>query len=137
MNIFLSTIATVISGTIVFIIGQIIVECFVKPMQEYKKIKSEISYLLVMHANKFHNPLNSKHTDEMYDDASEEMRSVAARLEGFKQIKPFFVRKDNVEKAKSGLIGISNSFYYVSDSHDIIKDNIKFQSEIKEALNIK
>lgn len=137
METFLSTIATVVSGTLVFIIGQVVLECWVKPMQEYKKIKSEISYLLVLHANKFHNPLDSKHTDDRYNNASEEIRSVAAKLEGFKQIKPFFVRKDNVEKAKSGLIGISNSFYYVSEFHDIIKDNIKLENDIKEALKIK
>ena len=36
MEMFLTTIATVVSGTLVFIIGQVIVECWVKPMQEYK-----------------------------------------------------------------------------------------------------
>ena len=130
-----SVMATVTSGTIVFIVGQIIVECFVKPMQEFKKIKSEISYLLVLHANKYHNPIIGR--NEKYEKSAEEIRTVAAKLEGFKQIKPFFARKDNIEQAKRGLIGISNGFCCTSYENETVGHNREFEKDVKEALHLK
>ncbi|POP33381.1 hypothetical protein C3B58_07730 [Lactonifactor longoviformis] len=143
MKILLSTFLTIVSGSLVFIVGQIVVECYVKPMQEYKSIKSEISYILVYYANVFMNPVNKAEdnffTDTwqtLYDEASKELRIAASKLAGFKQRKPFFVKKDKVEMAQSALIGLSNGLF-TSDVFRQVERNEKMRREICEGLNLK
>ena len=142
MKILLSTFLTIVSGSLVFIVGQIVVECYVKPMQEYKTIKSEISYILVYYANVFMNPVKAENnfftdtSQALYDEASKELRIAASKLAGFKQRKPFFVRKDKVEMAQSALIGLSNGLF-TSDVFRQVERNEKMRREICKGLNLK
>lgn len=143
MSQMITVLITVISGVLVFAIGQIIMECYIKPLQEYHKIKSEISYLLIFYANVFSNPISRKEKEnmkkegkELYSEATRKLREAAARLEGFKQQKPFFVRKDNIEEAARGLIGLSNGLF----SNNIftqIEHNMQYENDIKKGLRLK
>ena len=146
-NVITTPLITITTGVAVFVIGQVILECYVKPLQEYHKIKAEVSYLLVLYANVFMNPeiigANKKfeftlEENERRKKAGNELREAAAILVGFKQQKPFFVRKDNVEKASSGLMGLSNGLYVSARNEDKrIEQNGIFAQEIKEALHLK
>lgn len=146
-NIIITPLITTITGVSVFIIGQIIMECYVKPLQEYHRIKAEVSYLLVLYANVFMNPeIIDRNNDiqftleekERRKRAGNELREAAAKIVGFKQQKPFFVKKDNIEEASKNLIGLSNSLYvFKKDEDKRIQLNELKDRKIKEALNLK
>lgn len=48
---------TVVSGVLVFVLGQIILELLIKPYKKYKELKSEIAYSLVYYAYIYSNPV--------------------------------------------------------------------------------
>ena len=60
-----SIIITVISGVLVFIIGQILKEIWLTPLQEYKKLKSKISFSLSYYAQYYSNVVD---TDTDYNN---------------------------------------------------------------------
>lgn len=136
----ITILGTVVSGVLIYIVGQVVQEKYIKPMQEYNNIKAEISYLLVYYANIYMNPkvYDSKEKDEAREKASEELRIAAAKLVGFKQRKTFLVKKYNIEKASRNLIGLSNGMYAnISGIDKRIEQNQMYESEIFKALNLK
>lgn len=131
---------TVLSGVLVFILGQLFNEYFLKPIQEYKKLRAKISYCLVYYANMYMNPiLNNKRSDE-YDKGSEEIRKLASEVNAMIEIRPkgnIFIPKANVlSDVSSNLIGISNNFYSTHLNEDV-EANRKRQENIYSKLNIK
>lgn len=108
---------TVLSGALVFILGQLFIELILQPMKRFKEIKAKISYSLIYYANVYSNPI----TDAVYsensqrrigcDEAQKSLRGLAAELAGFCEEKWFFNYPNQkiIDEVVSCLIGISNS----------------------------
>jgi hypothetical protein len=144
---------TVITGVVVFILSQYVLELIIKPYKEYKNTKREISNKLKYYANVISNPLNLREDSvkdtnidkalENYRNASDEIRKLSCDLESkyydnYSWIRKLFIR-DNVEEAASLLIGISNKLFTFPHSHvtDQAISNYNDTEKIKELLNMK
>lgn len=143
-ELFVTTICTVISGVLVFILGQLYVEFVLRPIQEYKNIKAKIAKALIYNAHYYANPRRRTEDGEYihkWENASNEMRELAAEISAFSEIMPsrllvFFSipKKENLLEASKGLIGVSNSFFADKDE---IKHTLKYAKTIRENLKIK
>ena len=146
-DIVVTPLLTTLSGVLVFVIGQIILECYIKPLQEYHKIKSEISFLLVLYANVYMNPeIYGENKGALYTTkekerriiAEKELREAAAKLIGIKQQKPLVVKKDDITEASANLIGLSNGLYSSVTNQEIqMKENALCREKIKKSLHLK
>nr|DAV58427.1 MAG TPA: hypothetical protein [Caudoviricetes sp.] len=146
-DIVVTPLLTTLSGVLVFVIGQIILECYIKPLQEYHKIKSEISFLLVLYANVYMNPeIYGENKGALYTTkekerriiAEKELREAAAKLIGIKQQKPLLVKKDDITEASANLIGLSNGLYSSVTNQEIqMKENELCRKKIKKSLHLK
>lgn len=135
------TVITVVSGALVFILGQLFIEFILKPIQEFKDIRARVAWALVYYANIYSNPQDVKYKSEKYDTASEKLRMLSADLEAFVIRKPkllnLFFDDKKILEARSELIGLSNSVYKVS-SDDMVYDFIdNRRAKIVINLNLK
>jgi hypothetical protein len=137
---------TVLSGTFVFILGQLGLELFIKPLRRYKEIKAKIAYNLVYYANIYMNPVTHKEYEyEIIKNerltTQENLRRLAAEIAGFAYEKWFFnyPSKKKIFDVEKALIGLSNSL--VTENSDIvvemaedrvriIKESLKFRGDI-------
>jgi len=120
---------TVLSGTLVFILGQFFIEYILKPLQRYKQLRAKAAYCLTYYGNRY--DLSSHISQE----TSEELRKTAAELCSFAIEKPlmiFTVKQKRLDAASSGFIGLSNAVDKNPD-YQLIE---KYQKQIKEALNL-
>lgn len=132
---------TVISGVIVFIAGQLFIEYFLNPIQEYKKLKSKIAYSLVYNANRYNNPIEPESKNkQIWSKSSDDLRGLAAEVLGFAELKPiinFFIpQKKKLKEVSSCLMGLSNSCFQTSTCLDQIIINSEQEKKIKEILNL-
>ncbi len=122
---------TVITGVVVFVLSQLFIEFFLRPIQEYKKLKSDISWALTYYANIYSNPTGVK--QELYNEASTALRKLAAELRAFNIRKPkILYKKETLEAASKHLIGLSNCMGH-DTNRAYIQEDVK---RIKEALGI-
>jgi hypothetical protein len=121
MAIFMSPVfLTVMSGTAVFVLGQILQKFFIEPIQELHKLRGEIADGLIFYANVYSNPRNPQDLSNEYDRAQAAMRQLASRLLARTHAIPwyslwdrlrFVPKRKNVAQASSFLIGLSNGVY--------------------------
>lgn len=137
------TFITIMSGVIVFIFSQWIIEFIINPHKEYLSLKEKIACTLTMYCCYYHNPykLNKKEhikNNENYDEASKELRKVGSELSGYigKISKLRFNKRKKLKKVRDSLIGLSNGLYEY-ESYSPYKDNIECESSIKKYLGIK
>lgn len=142
-----SIIITVISGVLVYIIGQILKEIWLTPLQEYKKLKSKISFSLSYYAQYYSNVVDlatcGEETKKIYIAASDEMRKISCELDGFIEtlswFKPCIPKKKNLYEASREIMGISNGFFCPYNTNETgirINNNIKARNTIYKLLNI-
>lgn len=135
--------STVLSGTLVFIVGQLFMELIIKPLRRYKEIKAKIAYNLVYYANIYMNPVTHKeYENEVIKTeritVQENFRKLSAEIAGFAYEKWFFnyPSKKKIYDVERALIGLSNSL--VTENGDIvvgmIEDRVKI---IKKALKLR
>jgi len=155
MRVFMGTtvFATVLSGVVVFIAGQIILKIIIEPLSEYKALKSKISYSLVFYANMYSNPMeNTKDFKENSDavkqtnEAGFYLRNLAAEFSGWLQVMPIykffsFIRvipsRKDADKVRGCLIGLSNGLTCSNRSMDsIIIGNYERKQEIYKILKL-
>ena len=140
-NIFASEIfLTVISGVLVFVLGQLFNEYWLKPIQKYKELRAKISYELTLYAYLYMNPTVYGKSNKEADAASDEIRKLAAEVDAMIELKPFcnflIAPKSVLADVSKNLIGLSNGFY----SNDVVRNvetNGKCRSEIYDLLNLK
>lgn len=111
---------TIISGVVVFIIGQYLFSMWIQPLQKYKELRQKISYCLTYYAQYYSNVKN-KTTDislpnvQPYLTGADEIRKLASELRGFSETIPWFhlgiPKKEVLFEVSSELIGLSNSFF--------------------------
>lgn len=112
---------TVFTGVIVFVLSQLFVEFFLRPIQEYKKLKAKIAHVVTSEACYYSNPSSKKNHDNEEDwyKAFKSLRSTAAEVKAFVYIKPrfnhFIPEKEALNEIAGCLIGLSNSCYLPSN----------------------
>jgi len=140
---------TVLGGFLVYVAGQIFTKFFIEPFHEQKRTIGKIADAIIFYANKYYYPLGYPTFDALNREEREknksELISNAIRKLGTQLISKthmipcykLFVclhisrPMTNIIKAKRALVGLSN----LVGSPDR-KAQIKFEKEIREALNI-
>lgn len=130
---------TVISGTSIFVIGQLLQKFILEPIQQYKKTVGAIDNKLKYYANVL---VNKDFSSETIREITREMRTLSCDLESeYKQI-PFntvistlrlIERKKAVAKAAKHLIFLSNAGGRSGD--DVIKRE-KAIKKIRKLLKV-
>lgn len=137
------TFLTVISGVIVYVLGQYIKEIWLDRLQEYKAIKAKIAKALVYYANYYSNLHIGATPNEKYEKASDEIRQLASELTAFAETIYWFrlgIPKPKILKeASSNLIGLSNRFYAPTTDSVLryIEHNDHAAKEVRRLLNLK
>lgn len=136
---------TVLSGVIVFIISQLFIELYIRPLARYNEIRAKIAYNLVYYANIYMNPLDLNTLKSMneypenYKKASEDLRKLAAEITGFaqeRQLLKFYISAKRIEKVNKSLIGLSNSCNCRGNDH-LSEMNATRVNEIRRYLHLK
>jgi hypothetical protein len=154
MEIFISQIGVILSGVLVFIFSQYILELVINPYVNYIKTKARIINKLKFYSNIICNPLSIEKLDksdsatkeqiEFYKKVSLEIRNLSCELDEALYTNRLFIRKillkrDNVEKASELLIGVSNKLFnppsYLEIQSFAIKNYEDIQ-RIKQLLNL-
>lgn len=119
MNDYSTVIATVISGVLVYLCGEILKEIWIEPLRKYKEIKSRIAFALVYYAHYYANVIDLATAPEsqinLYKEASDVMRKLASELYGVGELK-FLISfgipdSETLYEASKCLIGISNALF--------------------------
>jgi len=131
---------TIISGVAVFVLGQILLKLIIEPIQDLKKEIATTLNNLIYYANIISNP--NTNSPEKYKETSQKLRQHASNLASKVSIIPFYILwvslrilppKENIFKAKTYLIYISNSLFQ-SKYNDGMKNSEKSE-EIQKLLN--
>ena len=132
---------TVLSGVLVFVIGQLLVKFAIEPMHEYRKLCGEIADALVFYAN-----VTARYTGiqkELLEEAQRTYRRLAGQLcarahvirlypvWAFVRLVP---RRKDLAQAASSLIGLSNNVF--DQSVDGFKAKDKYRDDIKKLLDL-
>ena len=139
-------IVTVVSGVLVFTLGQLFVEYILRPVQEYKKLKARVAKELVRQAMYYENPKNIAICAEFpeWQKGSLIIRELAAEVLAFAEIKPpqwmavgLIPTKKALTEVSQNLIGLSNIFFAPIDDMDFVgQKREEFTTEIEEVLHI-
>lgn len=118
LKILLTALATIGSGTVVFVLGQLLVKFVVEPIHSLWKLRGEIADSLIFYANIY---LNLGYGPrEPADEASKLFRQQACQLMARSHLIPNYKilervrlvpRRQALESAHRELIGLSNSTY--------------------------
>ena len=119
LNYVLPMLLTVISGVLVFLIGEMFTVVWLNPLQEYKRIKHDIAKMLSYYANVYTNVIDNSEQCESWKqehvDAGDKMRDLSCELEGFIQtlswMKIGIPSKRNLKEASGMLMYLSNCMF--------------------------
>ena len=143
INYVLPTLITVISGVLVYLLGELLNTVWLKPLWDFKNIKSEIAKHLVFYANVYTNVLDYSETDgdwkQLHFVASDKFRWLAAELEGFIQtlswLKIGIPKIAELDNAVDNLILLSNCMFN-PNTHEQNSKNGVVANEIRRSLRI-
>jgi len=150
MDYYLLTIfATVVSGTLIFVTGQIILKFIIEPIHKQKEIIGEIADALIYYANVYTHPVfkdESKNSEvgKKREKGHEEFRKFACQIVSKTQLIPYYetlstlkivTKKQKIIKARGNLIGLSNGMWSCIDSEGI-KHNDRDAEELKSLLDL-
>lgn len=131
-----TTFTTVLSGSLVFIIGQLLLELFIKPWEEYKKTKSKIIFFLYRYKECILNPISwdcylsftsseEEHTREVgqnYREARLQAKELGVALSEFlgnKGICFLIPQRKKLKLAINELLWLSDCIIRNSESNNI------------------
>lgn len=135
MEIFWTVFGTVISGVVVFVVSQLIMEFLIKPHLEYRKLKNKIFVSVTYYSDILTNPyvIDKDNyeadvqilTESKWMIASKEMRKLGSEIAVYK--------KKHSRDIHKNLIGLSNGVWQYKDSQEQLGvQNRKMIDEIKE-----
>ena len=135
------TFPTVISGTIVFILGQLFVEFYIRPLRDYKTIKQKIFYTLALYKSYYYKPYNSLNEESNirdkneYMEARKELRKIGSELSGYlANISDFKKKyKKKLNRVVEAIIGISNGLF-IFNEYSPINDSKNYERIIVNNL---
>lgn len=136
-EIFWTIFGTVISGVVVFVVSQLIMEFLIKPHIEYKKLKNRILVSLTYYSNLLTSPYNisnsnpeadfEKYRSSQWATASEEMRKLASEMAVY--------NKKHAQNIHKNLIELANGTWQYKDSQlHLGQQNGKMIEEIRSLL---
>lgn len=129
---------TVLAGVSVFVLGQVVQNFLLKPIQDLKKVIGEISHKVKFHSNIL---TNSRMPEEKIRWAADDMRDLSCQLESRYVLIPlsgFFGHlriipsRANITKAAKDLIFLSNA----GGSENFIEKNDEAINSLKRSLKI-
>jgi hypothetical protein len=129
---------TILSGLALLVIGNIMIRSFIDPIYEVRKLRGEIADALIYHARTYLTP--HTHKTEESEEAADTFRSLGSKLEARSHVVPFYglfaaVRavpdRKAVERARSNLIGLSNSL-----AQSNIEHSERHRKEVVAALKL-
>ena len=140
---------TIVSGVVVFIIGQYLFSMWILPLQKYKELRQKISFCLTYYAQYYSNVIDNRIDTllpkvQPYLTGADEIRKLASELRGFSETISWFhigiPKKEILFDTSANLIGLSNSFFAAKDCIQItnkhnqirtekIRKNLEMQSE--------
>jgi hypothetical protein len=137
MEIFWTIFGTVISGVVVFVVSQLIMEFLIKPHLEYKKLKNKILVAVTYYSDVLTNPYIidkdnyesdvQNLTESKWMTAAREMRKLGSEMAAY--------NKKHSKDIHKNLIGLSNGVWQYKDSQEQLgMQNKKMIDEIKEWL---
>ncbi|MDP5239954.1 hypothetical protein Q9Q94_10440 [Uliginosibacterium sp. 31-16] len=113
-----SVFATVISGTCVFIFGQLVLKLLIEPVHQLKRTLADISHTFVVHADLLCNI--DVISTEQKDELRSRLRTLCGQIHSDMALIPcysivrwifFLPQKDNLYAGAQNLIGIGNHLY--------------------------
>jgi hypothetical protein len=137
---------TVIIGVTVFVFGQIVVKFFIDPLDQLSQMKGQVLDSLVYYANVYTKPFADDESTEFHDlrkKAYEDLRQKATllmskatlvRLYSFASSFGIVPRRDNVNKAHSDLIYLSNACISRDLTGDINTEASRLSEEVVRLL---
>lgn len=149
MDNFIIIFTTVFSGTLIFVVGQIILKFIVEPIHKQKEIVGEIADALIYYANLYTHPvfkgeLKDSEVDKKRKRGHEEFRKFACQIMSKTQLIPYYktlsilriiIKKQKIIEARGNLIGLSNGMWPRIDSEDI-EHNDENVEKLKSLLNL-
>jgi len=131
---------TILSGIIVFVLSQIIMEKVIKPRDRLKEEKGKIICCLTMYANLIFNPykINSDNMVETdaYKNASSEIRKAASEFAGLIESHSVICNRKKYSDVVSDLISLSNGLFQISTEFNTIEENRKCVNNIYKIFKI-
>ena len=135
-----TSVATIIGGVFVLVMGQIVIKFLIEPYQEYRKLLAEIVEILTFHGNVTARLMKPEDVSE----ARKVFRQKASRLRAITYTIPFYTlfvifrlvpSRKTVEKAAGNLIGISNMLSDDDTRAHIDRD--KLGKEVSKYLHLR
>ena len=116
---FYAILATVVSGVLVYIIGEVLQTIWLSPLQKYKQIKHDVAVALSYHARVYINVVDIAHIDNTvkneYCEVSDKLRSLSCEISGFIETLSWFKigipSKKKLREASDLLMLLSNSLF--------------------------
>lgn len=134
MDQILASFFTVVTGFLVFTLGQITITFFLNPIKRHKEVIGEIQDAIIYYANVFSPMMN----EQTLNEARDKFRQLATQLVSTARIIPFYQQSGkifglpslkNIQTAHHSLISLSNSVGHERNSDDVIK-NLKKELDL-------
>lgn len=116
IEILLTSSLTVVSGVIVYIIGEVLQTIWLSPLQKYKEIKHDVAVALTYYARDYSNVIDTSDDEKgklRVIEVSNKLRMVSCELTGYIEtlswIKIGIPPKADLKEAAECLMGLSNS----------------------------
>lgn len=142
-DVILTSFLTIIGGVLIFVLGQILLNLFIEPIQELRYHIGKIAGSLVFYANVYGNPGVTAEQEQR--NASDELRKLASELIARTAVVPLYrfaclishlPSLSDIRKVHDNLIALSNNVFYTQEPTQVIQANDKRVKEIKAALKL-
>ena len=146
----MDTILAIISGVVVYILGQVLQEIWLFPLQQYKKLKSDISFNLMYYSKVFTKIISENDNNNeliiQHNNAALELRKLGCQLRGFLETIYWFhigiPKKKKLSSASKELIDLSDGMFYKGDIDSVDSEGISAVDELIEmnlqsAINVR
>lgn len=133
----ITALITVITGVLVFVLGQMVINFIFNPVKNLKETIGEIQHASIYYANVFSSMMNK----EAKDEASTLFRKLAAQLVSTARVIPFYDQlryifglpsMSDIGKAHHALVGLSNMAHRDMESYVA-----RAFSDLQKTLNLK
>ena len=126
-KVLLTSSITILSGTAIFVVGQIVIKFIIDPTQALRKTLKDIQYAILFYQASYSTPGGK---EELEEEAYETFKKLSGELCSNARSIPFYKRwssisdtflpsMDNVIKATTKLRSLSNSVQVDDRSHNI------------------
>ena len=125
---------TVLSGYLIFVLGQITINFFLNPVKRQKETIGEIQDAVIYYANVF-SPMMNKTTKK---EATEKFRRLATKLVSTTRVIPFYKQSCYVFglPSMSKIGSAHHSLISLSNSVEKNRDSYKTMEGLKKELNL-